>query len=297
MERQSVGVQEQQWPRGAFSVAEARAAGVTPGVLRGPRLARPTYGIRTAVPSSTLGDRCAALLHRLGPGTVVCGPTAALLWGAPLPPEWEHRSDLDIAVEAPRRAPHAAGTAGRKLTFRPGDVVQGRRGALTSPARTWCDLGALLDLGDLVAVGDFLLRERLVTREGLTAAVASSPGRRGVGLLRLALDLLDARAESRPESIVRVALVRAGVRGVEANVEIRSADGAFLGRVDLCIAWARVVIEYHGDYHRVERGRWRRDRARMGRLRAAGWHVIELTGDDLADLSSVVAQVKQALQP
>lgn len=135
-----------------------------------------------------------------------------------------------------------------------------------------------------------------MTREELTAAVASSPGRRGVELLRLALDLLDARAESRPESIVRVALVRAGVRGVAANVEIRSTDGAFLGRVDLCIAWASVIIEYHGDYRRVERGRWRRDRARMGRLRAAGWHVIELTGDDLADLSSVVAQVEHALQ-
>jgi hypothetical protein len=284
-------------PPAVFSVSEARAAGVSPGVLRGSRFSTPTYGIRSATEATDLVDRCAALLHRLGDGALVCGPTAALLWGAPLPPGWEDRATLDIAVPAPRRAPHAAGIAGRKLTLRPGDVLTGRRGRLTSPARTWCDLGSVLSIPDLVAVGDSLLHRRLTTPQKLRAAMEHYPSRRGLSALRRAIALLDGRAESRPESLVRVALVTAGIRGIEAGLVLRDSSDRFLARVDLCIPWARVVVEYHGDYHRVERGRWRKDRARMGRLRAAGWTVIELTGDDLTDLDGVVELVRSALGP
>lgn len=276
-----------------FRVAEGSAAGMSRAAMR--RIDAPVYGVRSIAPATALVDRCAALLLRLGEHAFVCGPTAALLWGAPLDLRWEKRTTIDVAVEAPARAPHAAGLAGRSLRLGAGDILAGRRGRLTSPARTWCDLGALLPLADLVAVGDFLLHAELVDAPGLAAAVDHYPGRRGLRALRQAVPLLDGRAESRPESLVRVALVLDGIAGVEANVVLRDERGAFLARVDLCIAWARVVIEYHGDYHRVEKGRWRRDRARMGRLRAAGWHVIELTADDLSDLPAVLAQVREAL--
>lgn len=277
-----------------FRVAEGSAAGLSRAAMR--RIDAPVYGMRSVVPATALVDRCAALLLRLGEHAFVCGPTAALLWGAPLDLRWEKRTTIDVAVEAPARAPHAAGLAGRSLRLGPGDVLAGRRGRLTRPERTWCDLGTMLPLADLVAVGDFFLHARLVDALGLAAAVDHYPSRRGLRALRRALPLLDGRAESRPESLVRVALVLAGIAGVEANVEIRDRAGVFLARVDLCIAWARIVIEYHGDYHRVEKGRWRRDRARMGRLRAAGWHVIELTADDLPDLPAVVALVRAALR-
>ncbi|ROQ57253.1 uncharacterized protein DUF559 [Rathayibacter sp. PhB152] len=284
-------------PEGLFRVAEGSAAGLSRARMRSAEFPSPAYGVRSSAPAVTLADRCAAVLHRLGDHVFVCGPTAALLWGAPLDRHWEQRAVLDVAVVAPARAPHARGLAGRSLTLdRDIDVVTGRRGALTTPARTWCDLGAVLSLADLVAVGDDLLHRRLVGDESLRAALARYPGRRGIARLRRALGLLDGRAESRPESQVRVALVLAGIRGLEANVEIRDESGAFLGRVDLCLTRARLIIEYHGDYHRSEPGQWRRDVVRARRLRAAGWTVIELTGDDLADLDSVVAQVRAALR-
>lgn len=263
--------------------------------MRSRAVTAPVRGVRASRSMTTLGDRCSALLHRLGQEAFVCGPTAALLWGAPLELRWERRAELDVAVAAPRRAPHAAGIAGRSLAMDPSiDVVSYPRGRLTAPARTWCDLGAVLELAELVAVGDHFLHRGLCTAEALEAAVGRYVSRRGLRRLRQALRLLDGRAESRPESLVRVALVLAGVQGVEANVEIHH-DGLFLGRVDLSIAWARVIVEYHGDYHRVERDQWRRDRARIGRLRAAGYDVIELTGDDLHDLASVVALVEAAI--
>ncbi|MDY0913384.1 endonuclease domain-containing protein [Rathayibacter festucae] len=284
-------------PEGVFRVTEGSAAGLSRARMRSAEFSSPAYGVRSTAPAVTLADRCAAMLHRLGDHVFVCGPTAALLWDAPLDRRWEQRLVLDVAVIAPARAPHARGLAGRSLSIdRDVDIVVGRRGALTSPARTWCDLGAVLELADVVAVGDDLLHRRLLTEESLRGALDRYPGRRGIARLRRALVLLDGRAESRPESRVRVALVLAGITGLEANVEIRDEAGAFLGRVDLCIARARVVIEYHGDYHRSEPGQWRRDVARARRLRASGWTVLELTGDDLADLASVVAQVRAALQ-
>lgn len=283
-------------PDGFFRVSEGYAAGASRAALRGREVVVPAHGVRSMRPVTTLGDRCSAVLYRLGEDAFACGPTAALLWGAPLPRSWEERTLLDLAVAAPARAPHAAGIAGRSLSVDPAvDVLAFGRGRLTTPARTWCDLGAVLALPDLVAAGDFFLREGRAARDELERAVERFPSRRGVRRLRQALGLLDGRAESRPETLVRVALVLAGIPGIEANVEVHDADGVFLGRVDLCIPWARVVVEYHGDHHRVEKDRWRKDRARVGRMRAAGWFVIELTADDLRDLPAVVAQVQPAL--
>ncbi|WP_156465819.1 MULTISPECIES: DUF559 domain-containing protein [unclassified Rathayibacter] len=281
-------------PEGVFRVSEGYAAGATRAAMRA--VVAPVRGVRTVRPAATLADRCSALLYRLGREAFVCGPTAALLWGAPLELRWERRGEIDVAVASPLRAPHAIGIAGRSLALDPSiDVLSYPLGRLTTPARTWCDLSVVLELPDLVAVGDHLLHRGICTAEALHDAVQRYRSRRGLRRLRQALGHLDARAESRPESLVRVALVLAGIQGIEANVEIYDA-AVFLGRVDLCIARARVIVEYHGDYHRVERDRWRRDRARIGLLRAAGWFVIELTGDDLADLASVVAQVQTAIR-
>ncbi|OII39405.1 endonuclease domain-containing protein [Plantibacter sp. MMLR14_011] len=283
-------------PDGPFLVGDALRRGMTPGELRSRRLEKPGHGIRSARPVETVEDRCRAFLHRLSDQVFVCGPTAALLLGLPLPYRLSTPERLDLAVAAPARAPHAAGIAGRSITIDPQDDVIVRGDIrLTSPVRTWLDLAATLPLADLVAAGDHLLRTRTAGLDELEETAAHYPGRRGRRAIAAALPLLDHRAESPPESIVRVALARGGVTGFEPNQGIRAANGSFLARADLCHRAARVVIEYQGDYHRVEVDRWRKDRARSNRLRAAGWTVIELTADDLRDLRTVVASVRAAL--
>ncbi|MGK9149296.1 endonuclease domain-containing protein [Plantibacter flavus] len=283
-------------PDGPFLVSEGLLAGMTPGQLRSARLPKPGHGIRTARPADSLEEVCRAFLHRLGAHAFICGPTAALLWGLPLPRRFEDAESLDVAVAAPARAPHARGLSGRSVTVdHPDDLVDFDGMRITSAERTWLDLAARLSLADLVAAGDHLLRTEASTREALIAAAERYPSRRGRRTVAAALPLLDARAESPPESLVRVALHLGRVTGFEPNQEIRGADGAFLARGDLVHRPARVVVEYQGDYHRVESGRWRKDRARSNRLRAAGWTVIELTADDLGSLRSVVAQVRAAI--
>jgi very-short-patch-repair endonuclease len=103
---------------------------------------------------------------------------------------------------------------------------------------------------------------------------------------------VDARAESAPESRVRVALALAGLEPVPQH-EVR-VDGRFIARVDLAWPEARLALEYEGAYH-FEGIQIVRDDARFERLIAAGWRVIRLSAADLRDLDGVVARVREAL--
>ena len=182
----------------------------------------------TRVPTSsplTLATRCRALQLRL-PGAHFSGPTAALLYGAPLPLALEQSRVVHVAVQEGRRAPTGRHIRGHALRFEPTDVrfVQGVRAS--TPARLWCELGAALGLADLVAVGDYLIHHRnpLASLRELAAAVTDYPGRRGLRRLREALPLLDDRAESPQESRVRVILVLAGITGFRANHRVTTTS-------------------------------------------------------------------------
>ncbi|HQJ35596.1 MAG TPA: hypothetical protein PL156_10590, partial [Rhodoglobus sp.] len=94
--------------------------------------------------------------------------------------------------------------------------------AVTSPARTWCDLAAVLDLGDLVAVGDYLVSRRLplVTIAEIRGRLALMGSGRGIRMARRAVDLVRDASESRPESRLRVILAVAGLPEPTINHKI-----------------------------------------------------------------------------
>lgn len=115
---------------------------------------------------------------------------------------------------------------------------------------------------------------------------------RGTARARRACELADGRAQSPPESRVRVSLTLAGLPPVP-QYEIFH-EGRLAGRVDLAYPRAKLAIEYDGGWH-AEAGQFARDRARLNRLTAAGWRVLHLTAADLRDLDRVVATVAAAL--
>jgi len=163
---------------------------------------------------------------------------------------------------------------------------------VTSPLRTAWDVAALEPLATAVAALDAMVKSEAVCIPDLLTMCAAGTGRWGVTRVRRAVGLVDARAESPPESRVRVALVMAGLAPVP-QYEVRSL-GQVLGRVDLAFPEARVAVEYEGAYH-FEDGQIVRDDARYARLRAAGWTVIRLSSADLRDLDAVVARIRAAL--
>lgn len=166
---------------------------------------------------------------------------------------------------------------------------------VSSPARSWCELGSELDVADLVAAGDFLIhwRHPLASRDELALAVTTHPSSRGRRALREALLHLDERSESRKESLLRVTVVRGGIVGVVTNLKIQTSGG-FGYRADLAVPSRKVIIEYQSDYH-GDMAQFRRDMTRRARLEADGWMVVLVNADDLRDAAELVTRIRRAI--
>jgi G:T-mismatch repair DNA endonuclease (very short patch repair protein) len=233
--------------------------------------------------------RCRGVALLLPPGFAVGGLSAAGWYGAPFagpldpvtvigPPDSEWKGPRGVRVHRNQVAL---------------DVVVDQDGVpVTSAMRTAWDTAALETTGTAVAVLDAMVRCGTVSVPELESLLGSKSRTWGITKVRRAVGLVDARAESPPESRVRVALVMAGLAPVP-QYEVRST-GEILGRVDLAFPDARLAIEYEGAYH-FEDDQIVRDDARYARLRAAGWTVIRLSSADLRDLVAVVARVRTAL--
>ncbi|TFD84163.1 hypothetical protein [Cryobacterium psychrotolerans] len=282
---------------GSFTTRTAAARGIGEGRLRGPDLARPFHGIRSPDSPVSVYERAGALQLRMPDAAFFCTVTAALILGIPLPPRLARAPQLHVGMPAPMRAYRAAGSIGHKLQLGPDDVGERQGLRLTTAARTWCDLAAVLDVEDLVAAGDYIIHHRhpLAGRADLAAAADRHPARRWRARLLEALGLLDDRAESPPESVIRVTIVRAGILGLAVNHPIADAFGRVIARADLCFPVHRVIFEYQGDYHRSEPDRWRKDRTRVARLTALGWHVVEIAADELADRRMLLRLIRDTL--
>ena len=100
-------------------------------------------------------------------------------------------------------------------------------------------------------------------------------GRRGTRTLRAALPLLRDGADSRAETLLRLALADAGVPEPEVNPLLMLSDGSTV-RPDLVWREARVCVQYEGDHHRTDPQQWRRDIERDRRMQAEGWIVLRV---------------------
>jgi very-short-patch-repair endonuclease len=114
-----------------------------------------------------------------------------------------------------------------------------------------------------------------------------------VRAVRTALRLVDPRSESVKESELRVVLHTAGIEVTPQHVVLDEA-GRFVARVDPAIPRLRIAIEYDGAWH-ASREQLEKDRARLNRLREAGWTVVSVTAAMLRDPEQVVAAVRREI--
>lgn len=220
-----------------------------------------------------------------------CSVTAARLMGLPLPFRLERDPRIHVAVPSPRHASTARGVVGHKVKLAGDDVRQWHGLPLSSPARTWCELGAELPLADLVAVGDYLVDWRMpfCSLTDLVSAVAAYPGRRGKPTLIAALSLINDHSESPQESRMRVLLAGAGISGLVANLRITVRGRRY--RADVAIPRYMLVLEYQSEYHN-DTAQWRKDMTKREVLATAGWHTMDVNADDLDDGAEFVERVK-----
>lgn len=267
-----------------FAVREAVRSGIPRSQLRVQSLDSPFHGIRAPQGSSdSLAGKCRSLATRFRDDHAFSGITAARLWELPLPRWAESDPRLFISV-----APKAS------TTRRPGIVcVQRPHFAQTtlrdglpvlSPVDVWASLALVLPIDDLIAVGDAIVAQRpgrpgLAAVEDLRRRVEQGRGARGVRRLACAVDEVRTGAWSRPETLLRLAITRAGLPEPRLNFPVRLSDG----RVAIAdLAWPEygVLVEYQGGYH-AEARQWVRDLARLESLNDRSFLVVQVTASQL----------------
>lgn len=278
----------------AFTVTAEGTADLSRKKLRGRGYVMTSRGVR--VPANSADDlrtRAAAAVLPIHQRAALCGPTAALLLGLPIPLRLEREVRLHLLVDRTSPRPHRRDLVVHQSSLVDDEVVQHGSVLVTNEARTYIDLAASVRRADLAAVGDVML-----TRGFTVASVLRMIERRnrypGKVLARTTLDWLDPAAESPQESRLRVNLREAGLPRPRVNAVIRDGAGQPVARGDLVFDEAMLVVEYDGNDHLTPE-RQRRDAERRANLQALGWMVLELNRFDLADPRRAIAKVRSAL--
>jgi very-short-patch-repair endonuclease len=286
-------------PRSRITGPTTRAAVLASGLgeraLRHPhvtRLSRDTYLPRAL--RTELAGRLAAVLMTAPPGAVISHLSAADVWGLEIP--FRDRDDERVHVTVPTGS-QAESRVDRRL-YRvplPEDDVAARWSVpVTSPARTWRDLAAILEPPALLAATDQLV-DGLVGTAELHEQLIRRPRGRGCARARAVLPLADARAGSPMESVLRWLIHQARLPAPVLQHVVRDAAGAFLGQTDFAWPDRKVLVEFDGDVHR-ERDVFVNDARRHNKLIAAGWTVLRFTSADvLGRPDEVIAQIRRAL--
>ena len=272
---------------GSHAIAEGRLTRERLRSLSYRRLVQGVYADPALDVDHQLRARGVALL--LPSGAAIGGHSAAAWHGAAFAGVHEAVTVVRPA-EVEWKGPRQVRVHRTDLTAADIDVLDGV--PVTTPLRTAWDVAALEPLATAVAALDAMVRSRSLELSELARSLERGTGRWGVTRVRRAVPLIDPRAESAPESRVRVALVLAGL-SPEPQLDVLH-HGEFLGRVDLGWAEARLAVEYEGEHH-FTGTQIARDDVRYARLRAAGWRIIRLSAADLRDLDSVVVRVREAL--
>jgi very-short-patch-repair endonuclease len=276
-----------------FRKRDVLAAGLlTPEALRSSawrRLYRGVYADAELPYSFGLRVRGAGLL--IPSAAVFSGRTAAYLHGAATLVDTV--TPVEVSVPTGVRFGPVAGLRVRQVVLPPADltVVSGKR--CTTPVRAALDIAQSEELSEAVAALDVLLARAVVGRSELGEAAGSLGSRRGARRTQQAVALADPRAQSLPESRLRVLLALAGLPAVP-QFTVRDSNGDFVARVDLAYPEHRIAIEYDGAWHGAP-GQLSKDRRRQNLLTAAGWRIVFVTAADMHDRDALIAQVRALL--
>ena len=285
---------------GALSRADLRRCGLSDDTVdrlaRGAllRRARGVYELRSAVEVDALPLVAAALCvsPRLGHDAVVAGLAAARVWRLPLP---EGAAAAPVEVLTTRTCRLRESVTPVHVAELPAWVrVDGV--PVTRLVRTVGDVVRRLPPAD----GDVFLDEVLLSgRTGLDALRsehAAGRGRRGNARLGVALRHADPAAQGPAERALHAGLRRRGLFHLgRPQLPLRDEHG-LIGVGDWVVEALHLVLECQGYAFYSRAGRFRADIVRRGRLRRAGYALVEIAAVDvLHRLDTTVSAVHRDL--
>jgi hypothetical protein len=218
--------------------------------------------------------------------------TAAELYQLPVP-AYALGAGLHVAAPFPLRAPSGKGVIGHQVAqslwarqdIVPEDYETDRLFAFTAltPELVWAQLAETLACDDLVAIGDAIVGggHPIGTIAGLREMTHACTGRRGAHRMAAAVELVRVGSLSRPESLLRLIVVRAGIPEPALNLQVTDGLGRPISMADLCWPEFRVLVEYEGDGHRVSPGKFRSDITRGERYQDGGWFQLRASARDV----------------
>lgn len=273
-----------------FTAATARAeAGIDYRTLK--RLVdqgllhHPIRGVYVAaqVPDS-VDLRCACLHLVVPPDAVVVDRHAGWLHGAEMVlAPGEHLALAPTAVFRPSgrgRVRNDLSVSGERNLL-PRDVMELDGLKVSTPIRTAWDLGRVRWPDRALPAIDQMLRLQSFTKEEFLAGVERFRRTRWVTTLRAVAPLGDGRAESPPESVLRLRWIEANLPTPTPQLEVWLLD-RLLGRLDLGNEPMRYGAEYDGDEWHSSPEQLVHDRRRRAELAdAGGFHVVAMRKHNL----------------
>lgn len=289
-----------------FTVVDAARAGVSHKRLRHRSLHRLGKGIRSAGPTAELplntrvrpfievNERCAA--SHLTAAELLVLPRRQQKGS----PEMFHviRPEGEAHLNRPHVIVHRMKLYSDEVTTVDGIPV-------TTPERTWLDMAEMLTVDELVAMGDSCVRmpradfeDRdmpLCSLADLQRMIDRHKGKRGLRKAKEAIKLIRVGSDSPQETLLRLAMVRAGLPEPELNVPVIGDDGLRHHEPDLSYRRYRIGIEYEGEHHGDE-GQIVRDITRSESYQALGWTEVRISKRHmLDDAKPAVAKIRAAL--
>jgi hypothetical protein len=276
---------------GPFTFDSARASGLSPKRLRRSDVVHVGRGLYRPSDWNFDLEAAARALSAASPGAWISHVTAARLRCQILPPWLADSTELHLSKPRTLPSVRRKGVLGHTLLAREDEIesIDGIR--ISTRSRTWLDMARRLPVSDLVCMGDQLIRIPRVdfegrthpydTLEGLCSLVDRHPNLQGVVRARQALDMMRVGADSAPESLLRLAMADAGLPEPDLQLALRAGD-AMSPTADLGYRHRRVAIQYDGEHHRLD-AQALSDRRRDKAFEAAGYTVLVLQKDDLAD--------------
>jgi very-short-patch-repair endonuclease len=257
-----------------FSLAEARAAGLTWRSLQGKAWRRLGEGLYCWNGlDEDLWQVLRAWQDSLPEGALFAGATAAWIGGL----DFNAIDPVEIVVPRQSGMRSRRGLSVRHCQIPASEAITVRGLRATSLHRSLGDLSRRLPAVEVLVAMDMAIAK------GLTNATTLE---RCAGTRKLrSIAALAAPAESPMETRLRWLLIQRGLPRPEVQVDLRDEEDRFLARADLYYPAARLIVEYDGSNHR---DRLVEDNRRQNVLLSAGFQLLRFTAADTRDRQDVV---------
>lgn len=246
-----------------LGVEAIRAGRLTRGQLRARcTVVHPGVYVDNRAPRTLAVNMMAAWLWS-GRRGVISGRAAAALHGA----QWiDDATPIELIATHTRKRP---GVIVHEEQIKPEEVCYVGELPVSSPERTALNLARWLPRDIAVTHLDSLARATGITEASVLELAAQYPGVRGIRRARVALNLMDAGAQSPKETWLRLLVIDAGYERPKTQLPV--TDGSTTAFIDLGWEEPKIGLDYEGDHHRTERRTYVNDIGRYSMIDGLGW--------------------------